>query len=237
MRKPLLAAALLSAQPAIAQTGIGLPTEPTATRSPVLVKPSVGSRNVATAGDVMLSQRNVRWIETAKIEGTYSSPPQVSNKFEITGSEILRQDELSNAKFKACTVLLIGSKPGQPCFLDDDGDGNFDRVALNSLSKAHPIGSKLPYVRLEPEPVELVPSGFSRTLLYQGVNAGTLNLSYREFKDDLARPAFEEALTIPLSTAFPQKFAVKGAIFTIFKIDGLGIEYSVDKYGNFASVP
>lgn len=236
MRKAMIAILLVSAQAAEAQTETSNTNQVTKERSPVFVQPSLGLRKVVTAGDAILNQSNVSWVEAASIIGEYNSPLQISNKFTLNSDNIFKA-EISSAAFKACVTTPVGDRNGFPCLLDDDGDGVFDRVAGSSISKAHPIGTPVAYRRLEPVPVPLLASGFTRTLLYQGVTAGTLTLGYREFKDDLARPAFDETLNIPLSNQFPQKFAVKGAIFTVYKIDGLGIDYSIDSYGNFAKSP
>ncbi|HTM95475.1 MAG TPA: hypothetical protein VL100_06640, partial [Croceibacterium sp.] len=107
-------------------------------------------------------------------------------------------------------------------------------VSSNYIRKAYPLARPVPYHRAK---ILLPPAtpGLTRRLLYQGMAAGELKLSYREFTNDLARPAFEESLSVPLSAEFPQKVAAKGATLTIYKIDGLGMDYQVDDPGSFAA--
>lgn len=64
-------------------------------------------------------------------------------------------------------------------------------------------------------------------LTYLGSNGSALSLSYREFINDMARPAFTEELQVPLSQPFPQKVRAKGVMFQVDKIDGVGLQYSV----------
>jgi hypothetical protein len=68
---------------------------------------------------------------------------------------------------------------------------------------------------------------FKQVILYQGATSDTLRLSYREFKDNMARQAFTEELTIPLDKTFPQDIAVKAVKLRIHKINGLGMTYEV----------
>lgn len=196
--------------------------------------PEIDTPRTVTAGDSILDTRNGRRADGAIIEIEFKSPPKIANAFHAQpGDQFFKVS--SKAVLKACTVTL-GPEGLPACFLDDDGDGKFDRVASNTVRKAYPVDAPVPYRR---SIVTLPPatSGFTRTLLYQGATQEALKLSYREFKDDLARPAFEEDLTIPLSKEFPQQIAAKGAVFTIFKITGLGIEYKLDAPGKFVTAP
>jgi hypothetical protein len=54
-----------------------------------------------------------------------------------------------------------------------------------------------------------------------------LRLSYREFSNNMARPAFTEELTIPISKTYPQDVAVKLVKLRIHSIDGLGMRYEI----------
>jgi len=128
----------------------------------------------------------------------------------------------SNAKFKACTNAGTG-----PCGLDDDGNGTFDRMAQDSVSLAVKLKEPVPYVTKTQTRVVDDPKNFKQVILYTGATGDTLRLSYREFSNNMARPAFTEELTIPLSKQFPQDVAVKDVRIRIHKIDGLGLTYEI----------
>jgi hypothetical protein len=59
------------------------------------------------------------------------------------------------------------------------------------------------------------------------MNGNALSLSYREFSDDMARPAFTEDLSVPMGATFPQPIVVKGQRFIVHKIDGTGLTYQL----------
>jgi hypothetical protein len=203
----------------------------------ILTAPEIGTRRVVSAGESILSQENGRWADGIIIDEAYSPQADTPNSFStVPGDKFFRIR--SKSVVKACS-LKMGPREGALgshwpfCFLDDDGDGRFDRVANDASAKARPLLTQVAY---HPQRILLPPltAGFTRRLLYQGAASGSLVLRYREFKDDLARPAFEEELTIPLDKVFPQKIAAKGAVFRIYNIDGLGLEYELEALGSFA---
>lgn len=124
----------------------------------------------------------------------------------------------TNSKFKAC------ARSGA-CGLDDDGDGKFDRMAKDSASLAIKLKQPVAY-RTTRITVEN-PLSLKQVILYAGATSDTLRLSYREFSNDMARPAFTEELTIPIGKSFPQDVAVKAIKFRIHSINGLGMTYEI----------
>jgi hypothetical protein len=127
----------------------------------------------------------------------------------------------SRAKFKACST-------SGPCALDDDGDGTFDRIALDDMVAALKLKEPVPY-EIKDAVAPSSTGNFKQVIIYLGTSSDTLRLSYREFLNDMARPAFTEELTFPLSKIYPQKIALKDSVITILAIDGLGMHYRVER--------
>jgi len=71
------------------------------------------------------------------------------------------------------------------------------------------------------------PDNLRQMILYQGATSDTLRLSYREFRGDLARPAFTEELAVPITREFPQDIVVKNIRFRLFGLDGTGLTYEI----------
>lgn len=209
--------------------GQEMPAAPT-WREQIVLAPDAGVRRSASAGDVIIEKRGIVLRSGAKLLSQATPPPKVSNTFVIPIGGELRQVD-SRAPFKACWDGKA-LKGGSPCLLDDDGDGIFDRASSDEYAKAHPLIVPVRYER-----VELVTgqqaSTLNRKILYHGADESTLKLGYRELSQDLARPAFNEDLSIPISKDFPQKVAAKGVVITIFKIDGMGLAYQVDSTDGF----
>lgn len=117
--------------------------------------------------------------------------------------------------------------------IDTNDDGAIDRVSFNDVGGAKDV---IPPVHYELGPVQLgvnprsgEGNDFKKELVFTGATADTITITYREFVNDLARPAFTEQLTVPLTKTYPQRIAVKGHIFDIRGIDGMGLSYTFEK--------
>lgn len=69
------------------------------------------------------------------------------------------------------------------------------------------------------------PGGFRRELLYGGVSQGTISLEYREFVDDMARPAFSQTLRYDLNEG--REIGFRGARFEILDANNVAVRYRV----------
>ncbi len=67
----------------------------------------------------------------------------------------------------------------------------------------------------------------SHELLYQGVDGTTLRITYREYKDDLARPAFFQEVSYRLNAPAPTDISFKGVQITVFEATNQHIRYIV----------
>lgn len=142
---------------------------------------------------------------------------------------IIRERRLKACRARNVTRLGGYSVGGwDDCLIDTNDDGRFDRVAFNEVAGARNIVPPLPYRRAN-VPVEGVGSAsFRRTLTFLGRSGSDIRLSYREFSNDMARPAFTEDLTLPLPASFPETMTVKGLRLTVLGLDGSGLRYRLD---------
>lgn len=68
---------------------------------------------------------------------------------------------------------------------------------------------------------------FKRELVYSGVSQNTISILYREFSNDMARPAFSQDLKYDLTQG--KEIGFKGARFEVIKANNTGIVYKVLK--------
>lgn len=181
--------------------------------------PSVGAEATATVGSPVLEKFRYDAVkvfvtQTDVVRGT------ITGNNRIAAADPLQQVS-SRAKYKACSFR-------GPCALDDDGDGKFDRIALDDVVAALKLKAPVPYeIRDAVAPSST--GNFKQVVTFLGVNGDMLRLSYREFLNDMARPAFTEELTFPQGRIFPQPIAFKDTRITVLGIDGAGMRYRVDK--------
>lgn len=75
---------------------------------------------------------------------------------------------------------------------------------------------------------KITEESFKRELIYTGLSGNTLSLAYREFKNDLARPAFSQDLRYDLEAS--KTIGYNGARFDIIKATNLELTYVVRKH-------
>lgn len=73
--------------------------------------------------------------------------------------------------------------------------------------------------------VSVQPNSFRMELLYSGLSHNVLALTYREFKNDMLRPAFTQEVTYDLSQG--REIGFRNARFRILETNNLGIKYEV----------
>ena len=63
--------------------------------------------------------------------------------------------------------------------------------------------------------------------MYQGAGGGILRLMYREYRDDMARPAFSQELTYDLEAEGVTLISFQDARIEVHSAGNNGIEYTV----------
>lgn len=178
----------------------------------VVTTVSVGSQ-VHEYSNEVTTVRDAIIIDTEMRSGVVVAP---------AGTEFYPVRAISDkVKFKAC----VDPESYSYCGFDDDGDGTFDRMQDTGVF-AKKLTAPVPYSAKKVTSKRSADS-FKQVVLYQGATSDTLRLSYREFKNNIARDAFTQELTIPLDKTFPQDIAVKAVKLRIHKINGLGMTYEV----------
>lgn len=183
--------------------------------------PERGQDARASAGEEFYTYSRIYTTDGAVLGERAKAGNWLLEQWYEAGTKLIPVD--TRVAFKACVPDpgTLESYNGA-CFLDDDGDGTFDRQAADFATMARKLKIKVTY-RREPIAIQSDDS-FKYVLLYQGATSDTVRFSYREFKNDLARAAFTEELTVPRE-AFPMMLRLKNHTFEITGISGLGVSY------------
>jgi hypothetical protein len=96
-------------------------------------------------------------------------------------------------------VFVRDGKAKNTAYLSDaDQDYRFDTIETANIgAKKFPIGIPARYSLVAQRPSSDATPAFSWSLTYLGTAGGILRVGYREFSNDLARPAFSNDLTFP----------------------------------------
>lgn len=126
-------------------------------------------------------------------------------------------------------LFVMGELLSRVCLADLDKNGRFEswnapqgppaRKKWNKLKNELGFSSS--------GPMTSAMGGFRYELLYQGISGNVVSLLYREYVDDLARPAFQQDLTYTLAPSGPTEVSFRGTRLRILSADNNKIRYEV----------
>lgn len=70
-------------------------------------------------------------------------------------------------------------------------------------------------------------NSFRRELVYSGISQGSISITYREFSENLARPAFTQDLTYDLSAG--REIGFRGLRFEVIEANNVGVRFVVTR--------
>ncbi len=184
--------------------------------------PEIGSIATVAAGEPIYSFRRVYSLPGTKTDAASEPAGWLGLGKETIAAGTKLVSVPTSRKYKACVPQNGTFEPKGPCFIDDDGDGTFDRTSLDSVKMATRLKTKLPYSHAELEVSR--DDSLRRVFLYQGATSDSIRFSYREFNFDLARPAFTEEISVPRD-AFPAMVRVKNIQIEVLAVSGMGLQY------------
>ena len=109
-------------------------------------------------------------------------------------------------------------------------NGIANAVYWNPDRKPHTFivqtSKEIRFVKIDDEVVQHVDS-FKRELIYVGVSKNVVSILYREFKNDMARPAFTQEIKYDLAEG--NEIGYRGARFQVISATNTGIKYTLLK--------
>lgn len=190
------------------------------------VRPEIGTAAVASVGDPVYEKSHYSTLPAYVVDDSFSGKNVFAHVIVTRGDRFMAIP--SKAKLKACrspTIEAFKSRLYNACLYDDDGDGAFDRFGGNEVQGGKKLPRPIPY--RSSEFVQATADALKQTVIYLGATKDTLRLSYREFVNDMARPAFTEEYTFPLRETYPQPVSFKGVKLSVTAVDGEGLHYTV----------
>lgn len=97
---------------------------------------------------------------------------------------------------------------------------------MRTSKDLYPIGD-IPYKNTVQENWSIT-DGFKRELIYSGISANTVSILYREYIDNIVRPAFSQEFKYDLNSS--NEIGFKGARFKVTNASNTGISYVVVKH-------
>ena len=184
-----------------------------------------------SVGDAVYETYNYLQIDGAKLsEGAMVDVLAAS--WSLPVNELLQAVQDAEVGKIYCTrgptLRVMNQAPSsRVCLADRNGDG---RLEGWKAPEGPPARRK--WGKLKPEvgyvaggDLTATMGGFRYELLYQGVSGNVLRLLYREYIDDLARPAFQQDLTYTLAENGPTEVSFRGLRLRVHSADNNTIRY------------
>lgn len=183
-------------------------------------KPPIGRETLASVGSPILEQGLYTTMPTLKLDNEFEVT-QVLIKVRMARDEKLLKAMLG-AEPVACSIKKTYIDPivgpyGISCLHDRDGDGAYEIASYQPSAVRFFINLPTPVTASESPTVVKNSDSYRFELLYEGHDGSGLKLRYREYFDDMARPAFTQEATYPIG-AMPMKVKFKNAEIDVLEL-------------------
>ncbi len=184
--------------------------------------PEVGVRTTVTVGQVMVSKYDYLAQGGATLRDGVAASFWMGREGLAAGTQLV--SALSSGEEVYCQPP---ARMGAPCLKDADGNGSFDRAyTMNAY------GFLVNGVDIPPSGYRVgdrtIQDGFKYELLYQGIDNGVVRVAYREYTENLARPAFSQDLTYTLEASGETKIRFKEVSAVIHGANNNSIEFTLE---------
>lgn len=204
-------------------------------------QPAVGEQISALPGEPIYSEFDYPAWSTVELSASLVHNEKI--RFE-KGERLYGYTAKDGLLF--CSTKRVSNLSGESfyvCLADKKSKGEFDSFAVARESggqvlyrwlKSLALTPSVPYSPTLDPAIAQVGAGdrgksFRREVLYQGAAARVLRLLYREYVNDLARPAFSQELSFDLAESGPTVVVVKNARFEVLEAGNEGATVRVVK--------
>lgn len=202
--------------------------------------PATGSRVTVELGESMIKTYSVATLPAMKVAyrfrhiTNYRETLRMALDIPAGDLELAGTDE-NGGKYYAAEPGVELSYESKGAFADPEVLKGGIHVATNGTTSvfwfwpedAVPNLSPAAELKVAPATVQRPPreAAFQRELVYSGTSQSTLSLLYREFKDNMARPAFSQDLKYDIAKSSVVGF--KGSRFEIIEAGNTSITYRI----------
>ncbi|HEM7101764.1 hypothetical protein [Acinetobacter baumannii] len=185
-------------------------------------RPPIGSINEAFVGDKLLEQGVFVEREAINVPKTAKSSGYTFN----AGYYLKTGDDKKGQYYQAINMIPNGGNVQKSVFVDpvkavmiDEENRLCAITVFNAKSCTEEHEAKATKIGVASD------NSFQQTLIYSGKVGNKINIGYREFSSNLARPAFNNDVEYDLSES--KEIGYKGALLQIIDANNQNIKYKV----------
>jgi hypothetical protein len=204
----------------------------TETARKIGTEPLPGITNIVPVGGTIFAEFNYREVATqSQVLSIGLSRPFVLGTIQIPDGEQMKQIR-SNSGDEYCTATSTYIDPlagpySPTCFRDSNGDGSLDEFRVPPILLGSWSTLSAPLKIDKRVSTSIAPDGgFRKELVFQGIDGRTLRVMYREFSNDLIRPAFSQDLTYPISGTSAE-IVFQNVRIEVLETSGVSLKYVV----------
>ena len=201
--------------------------------------PALGEESSVGIGENMYD--DIRYIESSSYLVTllddatgmmdFNAKPELPKGFK----HYLFKTSVGSLKAVCPEKSIKASVPGSYkfCLVDTKGNGEFDSSMFTERLRYFPLSAPVKYkVEISNEKPTVIPNNRRLKIqpIYQGVSKGSIKISFREFYDGLARPAFTQDISYDLNPGEETFIAFKGMKIKVISADNEKISYQIVSY-------
>lgn len=197
----------------------------------IVVIPGIGLESDAEIGQTIISKAFLATSEAIRIQtpasevvnfpGTTTIPAGIHPIIGKTEDGKLYSARNGTYTLMGASVPTVGSAIFVP------NNKNMPAVVYHHTAMGYVLG-KQPIAGIEYTTAEKWSDGsFKKELVYSGISQNTITILYREYQENIARPAFSQELRYDLSQG--KTIGYKGARFEVLKATNTDIKYKVIK--------
>jgi len=124
---------------------------------------------------------------------------------------------------------VFGDSNVDGCLVDTTGNQVFDRSTFPGYDRYFDLSAPVPYDVTVSESAIESKDDFYVDVLYQGMSKGEVKISYREFSNGFARPAFTQDVSYELAADGAGTIGFKGMRIKVIKATGHNLEYILEQ--------
>lgn len=187
--------------------------------------PPIGQVTTASLGDHMLTQGMMVEQDAIYIDGDYNmSGNRVSSGYFAKQGEDEKYEQYRISNDVGAGKVTKGLLKDPPALLAVRKEDNALCV-MTIYNYVSSCTADVPYKKTNWATANK--NSFQQTLLYNGKVGNKINIGYREFSSDTARPAFNNDVEYDLSQS--KEIGYKGALIDVIDADNKQIKYKVTK--------
>tara|TARA_B100000212_G_scaffold111697_1_gene83134 strand:- start:109 stop:777 length:669 start_codon:yes stop_codon:yes gene_type:complete len=160
---------------------------------------SVGETDAGTTlkayiGDIIYTKYDYSSRDFTRVTTSFHTGllPVPANRVSVTDEVFLKST--LNGKPGACGTAQFGIYFMSMCLLDENRDNIFESYELANGASGG-LKTEIPYSYQRADKVE----GVKKELIYQGIDDETLRFRYREYIQDIVRPAYDQTVEYNIS--------------------------------------